>query len=116
MLANLFKLGVDYWAVDSNGNVYKGSSTFNVTYPYDVAAIRPIIIAKDSDVKSSSPSNNGNSNNSVTNNINNSVNNPYTVDFIIMFICITVIVVCAIIYVIYMINKKKVNKKNEENS
>ena len=114
--SNLFKLGVDYWAVDSNGNVYKGSSTFNVTYPYDVAAIRPIIIAKDSDVKSSSPSNNGNSNNSVTNNINNSVNNPYTVDFIIMFICITVIVVCAIIYVIYMINKKKVNKKNEENS
>ena len=114
--SNLFELGVDYWAIDSNGNVYKGSSAFNVTYPYDVAAIRPIIIAKASDVKSNSPSNNENSNNSVTNNINNSVNNPYTVDFIIMFICITVIAVCAIIYVIYMINKKKVNKKNEENS
>lgn len=114
--SNLFELGVDYWAVDSNGNVYKGSSAFNVTYPYDVAAIRPIIIAKDSDIKSNNPGNNDNSNNSVANNMNETVKNPYTVDFIIMFISIAVIVICTIIYLIYMINKKNVNKKTKDNN
>ena len=115
---SLFELGIDYWAIDDNGNVYKGSSTFNVTYPYDVASIRPIIIAKSDDVKPNRPASNGNvvnnnnnSTNSVTNNIaNDTVKNPYTVDFIIMFISIAVIVVCTIIYVIYMITKK--NKDN----
>ena len=106
---SLFALGIDYWAIDGNGNVYKGSSTFNVTYPYDVAAIRPIIIAKSSDVKPNSNGNTitNNSANSVTNNTNDSVKNPYTVDLIIMFISIAVIVVCTIIYIIYMINKNK---------
>jgi len=112
---NLFKLGVDYWAIDGNGNVYKGNSTFNVTYPYDVAAIRPIIIAKADDVKNNNDAiNNANSANSVTNNnANDTVKNPYTVDFIIMFISIAVIVVCTIIYVIYMLTK---NKKENANS
>ena len=112
---NLFKLGVDYWAIDGNGNVYKGNSTFNVTYPYDVAAIRPIIIAKADDVKNNNDAiNNANSANSVTNNnANDTVKNPYTVDFIIMFISIAVIVVCTIIYVIYMLTK---NKKENDNS
>ena len=106
---SLFALGIDYWAIDGNGNVYQGSSTFNVTYPYDVAAIRPIIIAKSSDVKPNSNGNTitNNSANSVTNNTNDSVKNPYTVDLIIMFISIAVIVVCTIIYIIYMINKNK---------
>lgn len=120
---SLFELGVDYWAIDDNGNVYKGSSTFNVTYPYDVASIRPIIIAKASDVKNNKPATNGNninyanSANSVTNNtVNDTVKNPYTVDFIIMFISIAVIVVCVIIYIIYMITKnKKENNKNVTN-
>ena len=114
---SLFSIGVDYWAVDDNGNVYKGNSTFNVTYPYDVAAIRPIIIAKSSDVKpNGGNAGNNNSVNSVTNNTaNDAVNNPYTVDFIIMFISIAVIVVCIIIYVIYMITKKnKDNNKKKE--
>ena len=110
---NLFSIGVDYWAKDDNGNVYKGNSTFNVTYPYDVASIRPIIIAKASDVKTNNPTNNVNNNtnsnstNSVTNNTNGNVKNPYTVDFIIMFISIAVIVVCTIIYIIYIIAKNK---------
>lgn len=115
--SSLFGLGIDYWAIDGNGNVYKGSSTFNVTYPYDVAAIRPIIIAKASDVKTNNPTNNMNNNsaNSVTNNTaNDKVNNPYTVDFIIMFISIAVIVVCTIIYIIYMVTKK--NKDNDKNN
>ena len=114
---NLFKLGVDYWAIDGNGNVYKGNSTFNVTYPYDVAAIRPIIIAKADDVKNNNDAiNNANSANSVTNNnANDTVKNPYTVDFIIMFISIAVIVVCTIIYVIYMLTKnKKENDKKKD--
>lgn len=115
---SLFSVGVDYWAIDDNGNVYKGSSTFNVTYPYDVAAIRPIIIAKASDVKNNNPNNNMNNNsaNSVTNNTaNDTVKNPYTVDFIIMFISIAVIIVCTIIYVIYILAKKNkdIDKKKE---
>ena len=115
---SLFSVGVDYWAIDDNGNVYKGSSTFNITYPYDVAAIRPIIIAKASDVKNNNPNNNMNNNsaNSVTNNTaNDTVKNPYTVDFIIMFISIAVIIVCTIIYVIYILAKKNkdIDKKKE---
>ena len=121
---SLFSIGVDYWAKDDNGNVYKGNSTFNVTYPYDVAAIRPIIIAKSSDVKTPANSgntvnNNANSNsaNSVTNNTaNDTVKNPYTVDFIIMFISIAVIVVCVIIYVIYMITKNKKDNASKKNA
>ena len=115
----LFSLGIDYWAIDDNGNVYKGSSTFNVTYPYDTATIRPIIIAPKDDVKVNRPTNNGNNNgtsaNSVTNNTNNDTANPYTVDNIIMFVAIAVIVICAIIYFAYIIskNKKKEEKKKE---
>lgn len=116
---SLFSLGIDYWAIDDNGNVYKGSSLFNVTYPYDIATIRPIIIAPKDDVKVNRPTNNGNNNgtsaNSVTNNTNNDTANPYTVDNIIMFVAIAVIVICAIIYFAYIIskNKKKEEKKKE---
>lgn len=103
----LYKAGIDYWAIDANGNVYKGSARFEVTYPYDIAAIRPIIIAKASDVK-------GNQVNNITNNNTANTSNPYTVDMIIIFISILVIVVCTIIYVIYMIsNKNKDNKKKK---
>lgn len=115
---NLFKLGIDYWTIDDNGNVYKGSSTFNVTYPYDIAAIRPIVIAPKDDVKTNSSNNNetnnGTSANSVTNNTNNDTANPYTVDNIIMFISIAVIVICVIFYIIYMINKN--NKKDDKDN
>ena len=119
---NLFSLGIDYWAIDDNGNVYKGSSTLNVTYPYDLATIRPIIIAPKDDVKVNRPNSNGNNNgasaNSVTNNTNNDTNNPYTVDNIIMFISIAVIVVCIIILIIYLIaknNKKEDKEKDKKN-
>ena len=116
---SLFSLGIDYWAIDDNDNVYKGWSLFNVTYPYDIATIRPIIIAPKDDVKVNRPTNNGNNNgtsaNSVTNNTNNDTANPYTVDNIIMFVAIAVIVICAIIYFAYIIskNKKKEEKKKE---
>ena len=112
----LFKLGIDYWAIDNSGNVYKGSSLFNITYPYDIAAIRPIIIAKESDVKASRP-NNGN-NISPTNNSNNEQANPYTVDKIIMYVSIVIIVLCIIVLIIYVITKNnkqdsKYNNKKE---
>ena len=119
---NLFSLGIDYWAIDDNGNVYKGSSTLNVTYPYDLATIRPIIIAPKDDVKVNRPNSNGNNNgasaNSVTNNTNNDTSNPYTVDNIIMFVSIAVIVVCVIILIIYLIaknNKKEDKEKDKKN-
>ena len=109
-LDSLFKLGVDYWAIDGNGNVYKGSAKFSITAPYDVAAIRPIIIAKASDVKQN-PNNNTNKPNNISNNTNNA-SNPYTVDMIIIFISILVIAICAIVYVMYVLaNKNKDNKK-----
>ena len=115
---NLFSLGIDYWAIDSNGNIYKGASTFKVTYPYDTASIRPIIIVPKGDVKVNTPSNNGSSNTSngtPANSVTNDSSNPYTVDNIIMFISIAVIVICAIIYVIYIISRKnsKEDKKAE---
>lgn len=108
---SLFKLGVDYWAIDGNGNVYKGSARFSITAPYDVAAIRPIIIAKASDVKQN-PNNNTNKPNNISNNTNNA-SNPYTVDMIIIFISILVIAICAIVYVMYVLAK---NKKENANS
>lgn len=107
---NLIKLGVDYWAIDGSGKVYKGSSTFAVTYPYDIAAIYPVIIAKESDVKNTP---NNTSANSVTNNQN--AQNPYTVDGIIMFIAIAVIVICTIIYVFYILIRKEKSNKQENN-
>ena len=111
----LFSLGIDYWTIDDNGNVYKGSSLFNVTYPYDIAAIRPIIIVPKDDVKVNRSSNNGTNNGTTGNRVTNDTSNPYTVDNIIMFVAIAVIVICVIIYVVYVIskNKDKEDKKKE---
>ena len=112
---SLFSLGIDYWAIDDNGNVYKGSSLFNVTYPYDIAAIRPIIIVPKDDVKVNRSSNNVTNNGTTDNRVTNDTSNPYTVDNIIMFVAIAVIVICVIIYVVYFIskNKDKEDKKKE---
>lgn len=105
----LYNVGVDYWAIDGNGHVYKGSARFGITYPYDKAAIRPMIIAKASDVKSNAASN------ASAPKVTADATNPYTVDMIIIFISILVIVVCTIIYVIYMfINKNKDDNKNKK--
>lgn len=105
----LFNVGVDYWAIDGNGHVYKGSARFSVTYPYDIAAIRPIIIAKSSEVKPNATSS------ASTPKVTADASNPYTVDMVIIFISILVIVVCTIIYVIYMFtNKNKDDDKNKK--